>query len=214
MNAQEQQVFKFSQQMNATEQRVESPQQVTSTNTTQIKTSYQEPRVLGRSAHINLSTPIEQLEVLCELPVDFDNLKENGMDLIPELQSQGWITYFNLIYGHIYTNLVKEFWIFTDCDDHYIVSHNLGIKMVITEKSIVTLLNMEKDLGRRIYNINYRAKYMSQEIIPTIFSQNPEERTSSKNQELHKDLKVWLKIILGCIHHRPSSISSDYVNTY
>lgn len=84
---------------------------------------------------------------------------------------------------------------------------------MITEKSIVVLLNMEKTEGRRIYNINPRANYMSQEIIPTIFSQKPEGRTSSKNQELHKNLRVWLKIILGCIHHRQPSIFSDNVNT-
>ena len=108
---------------------------------------------------------------------------------------------------------MKELWRFADCDDDYIISLVLGIKIVVTEKSIAALLNMEKAGGRRIYNINPRAKYMSQEIIPTIFSQNPEGRTSSKNQELHKNLRVWLKIILGCIHHRPSSSSSDYVNT-
>lgn len=63
--------------------------------------------------------------------MDFDNLKENGMDLTPELKNQGWLTYFNRLYGPIYTNLVKEFWRFVDCDDHYIISHVLGIKMVI-----------------------------------------------------------------------------------
>lgn len=190
MNAQEQQVFEFSQEMNAQEQQVESPQQVASTTAFQIITSYQEPHVLDCQAHINLSTPFEQLEVLCELVVDFENLKENGMDLTPELKNQGWLTYFNHLYGPIYTNLVKELWRFADYNDHYIISHILGIKIVITEKSIASLLNMEKGLGIRIYNINPRAKYMSQEIIPTIFSQNPEGRTSSKNQELHKNLRV------------------------
>ncbi|KAI5384544.1 hypothetical protein KIW84_071520 [Lathyrus oleraceus] len=54
-------------------------------------------------------------------------------------------------------------------DDHYIVSYVLGVKIVITKKSITSLLNMEKTGGRRIYNINPRAKYLSQEINPTIF---------------------------------------------
>ena len=61
--------------------------------------------------------------------------------------------------------------------------------MVITEKSIAKLLDMEKERGRRIYNINPRAKYMSQEIIPTIFNQNLEGKTS-KNKELHQNLRV------------------------
>lgn len=31
--------------------------------------------------------------------------------------------------------------------------------------------------------------------------------------ELHQNLRVWLKIILGTVHHRPTSNSSDYINT-
>lgn len=93
--------------------------------------------------------------------VDFENLKDNGMDLTPELKHQGWLIYFNRLYGPIYTNLVKGFWRFADFDDHYIFSHVLGVKVVITEKSIDALLNMEKAGGRRIYNINPRAKYMT-----------------------------------------------------
>lgn len=76
--------------------------------------------------------------------VDFDNLKENGMDLTQELENQGWANYFNRLYGPIYTFLVKEFWIFADCDNHCIVSYVLGLKTVIIEKSISKLLNMEK----------------------------------------------------------------------
>ena len=134
------------------------------------------------------------------------------MDLTQELENQGWDNYFNRIYDPIYTFLVKEFWTFADCDDHYFVSYVLGIKTVITEKSIAKLLNMEKTGGRRIYNINPRAKYMSQKVILTIFSHNSEGK-SYKNKELHQNLRVWLKIILGTIHYRPSSSSSDYINT-
>lgn len=81
MNPQQQQVFEYSQQMNATEQQVEASQQVATLTVTPSTTSYQEPHVLDRPPHINLVTPFEKLEVLCELLVDFDNLKKNGMDL-------------------------------------------------------------------------------------------------------------------------------------
>lgn len=53
---------------------------------------------------------------------------------------------------------------------------------------------------------------MSQEVIPTIFSQNLKGK-SSKNKELHQNLRVWLKIILGTIHHRPAFSFSYYINT-
>lgn len=74
-------------------------------------------------------------------------------------------------------------------------------------------MDMETVGGRRIYNINPMEKYMSQEIIPTTFNQNPEEKTS-KNKKLHQNLRFWLKIILGMIHNRPTSSFSDYINTY
>ena len=67
--------------MNAIEQ-IEASQQVATTITAPSTTSYQEPHVLDHPPYINLANPFEKLEVLCELLVDFDNLKENGMDLI------------------------------------------------------------------------------------------------------------------------------------
>ncbi|XP_050916658.1 uncharacterized protein LOC127131797 [Lathyrus oleraceus] len=111
--------------MNTTEQQVEASQQVATPADAPSITSYQESHVLDRPSHINLSTPFEKLEVLCELLVDFDNLKENGMELTQELKNQGWLTYFNRLYDPIYINLVKEFWRFADCENHYIMSHVL-----------------------------------------------------------------------------------------
>lgn len=127
------------------------------------------------------------------------------------MENQGWGNYFQRLYGPVYTFLVKEFWRFADCDDHCIVSYVLGVKMVITEKSIAKLMNMETVGCRRIYNINHMEKYMSHEIIPSIFAQNPDKKTS--NKEIHQHLRVWLKIILGTIHRRPASRSLDYINT-
>lgn len=80
------------------------------------------------------------------------------MDLTQELKNQGSLSYFNRLYGPIYTYLVKELWRLADCDDHYIMSYVMGIKAVISKKSIAALLNMEKVEGRRIYSINPRAK--------------------------------------------------------
>lgn len=109
MDTQQQQVCEYSQQMDATETHVEAPQQVTTQTTTSSINNYQEPHVLDRPPHINLATPFEKLEVLCELLVDFDNLKRNVIDLTEELEKQGWGNYFKRIYGPVYTFLVKEF---------------------------------------------------------------------------------------------------------
>ncbi|XP_050902501.1 uncharacterized protein LOC127114215 [Lathyrus oleraceus] len=198
--------------MESTEQPSTSSQQTT-TATAAISTPiYKEPHILDRPSHIHLATPFDKLEVLYESLVDFENMKRNEIDLTKELRKKGWENYFQRLYGPIYTYLVKEFWRFVDSGDHHIVSYVLGVKMVITEKSIANLMNMENSGGRRIYNINPRAKYMSQEIILTIFKQNAEGKPS-KNKELHQNLRVWLKIILGIIHHRSTSNSSDYINT-
>ena len=37
-----------------------------------------------------LLTPIDSLEFLCELIVDFVSMKENGYDLTPDVEFQGW----------------------------------------------------------------------------------------------------------------------------
>lgn len=60
---------------------------------------------------ISLSLPIEDLEVLCEMIVDFDNLKANGYDLIGDVKTLGWEKFFNRLKGPVYPELVKKFWI-------------------------------------------------------------------------------------------------------
>ncbi|XP_050919146.1 uncharacterized protein LOC127136651 [Lathyrus oleraceus] len=49
---------------------------------------YKEPHILDREPHINLATPLEKLEVLCESLVDFDNMRRNDIDLTDELRNQ------------------------------------------------------------------------------------------------------------------------------
>lgn len=97
------------------------------------------------------------MEVLYELLVNFDNLKKNGIDLTKELEKQGWGNYFKRLYGPVYTFLMKEFWRLADCDDHYIISYVLEVKMVITEKSIVKLLCMET-MGEEVFTTSTLGK--------------------------------------------------------
>ncbi|XP_050897140.1 leucine-rich repeat extensin-like protein 2 [Lathyrus oleraceus] len=193
MDSQQQSVYNFSQQMDSNEQAPSSSNPNPIVNGVVSTPIYKNPHILDRELHINLATPFEKLEVLCESLVDFQNMRRNGIDLAEELKNQGWGNYFQRLYGPVYTNLVKELWRFADADDHYIVSYVLGDKMVITEKSIAALLGMEKDGGRRIYNINPRAKYLSHEINPTIFKQNA-EGNHSKNEEQHQNLRQGVDI--------------------
>lgn len=54
-------------------------------------------------------TPINQLEVLCETMVDFRSLEENGFDLCPTVEFQGWTKFFDRLIDPVYPLLVKEF---------------------------------------------------------------------------------------------------------
>lgn len=45
---------------------------------------------------------------MCELMVDFDNLKANGFYLYGTLRSQGWEGFFERLKGPVYDQLVKK----------------------------------------------------------------------------------------------------------
>lgn len=57
----------------------------------------------------SLSIPAKKLEVLGELFVEFKNMKDNGIDLLPTVKFQGWERFINLLQDPIFFNLVREF---------------------------------------------------------------------------------------------------------
>ena len=87
-----------------------------------------------------LLTPVKNLEVLSELIVDFESLKENGFDLTAEVKTQRWERYFDRLVGPTFPELVKEFWIHAKIDKHLVVSSVMGKKIVITEDHIARLI--------------------------------------------------------------------------
>src|ERR1044072_9041861 len=91
--------------------------------------------------------PVEQLEVLKESRVNFNNMAANKMDLRQDVAFQVSGHFFERLHGPIYEKIVKEFWKHATCDDHYIVSHVLGRKIVITEKLIARLLQLNHREG-------------------------------------------------------------------
>ena len=87
-----------------------------------------------------LLNPIDSLEVLCELIMDFVSMKENDYDLTPDVEFQGWKKYFNRLLGPIFPRLVKEFWIHATASDHHVTSFVMRKKIVISEDLIVHLI--------------------------------------------------------------------------
>lgn len=58
---------------------------------------------------LNLHTPINELTVLWETIVDFQNLKDNNFDFTETLNVQGWNTFFERLTDPVYPVLVKQF---------------------------------------------------------------------------------------------------------
>lgn len=88
-------------------------------------------------------TPVDQLEVLCELMVDFRSLADNGYDFYRTIQFQGWEKYFDRLIGPVFPTLVKEFWIHATTYPTVIISSVMGKKLMITEKIISQLIGYE-----------------------------------------------------------------------
>ena len=86
---------------------------------------YEEP-------HRTLLTPIDNLEVLSELIIDFESLQENGFNLYEDVTAQGWNRYFDRLLGPTFPILVKEFWIHASSSKHQVTSYVMGRKIVIT----------------------------------------------------------------------------------
>lgn len=101
----------------------------------------------------------------------------------------------------------------TKAEKETITSYVMNRKIVITEKSIVDLIS-HNGKGKRIHNTKINAKREAS-IAPVIFKArtNLEVDKGPSAKDLTNNLRVWFKIIMGCIHHRPNTNSFDYVNT-
>ncbi|XP_057418705.1 uncharacterized protein LOC130712905 [Lotus japonicus] len=154
----------------------------------------------------------KDLQVLCELRVDFKNLAENGLDLLPAVKFQGWEGYFNRLTRPIYYKLVKEFWKHAECDDLQVVSYVLGKKIIITERSIALLLGLDTIRGYRFWANDSKLNKVKDTINSELYANWKSGKSDYKTRELHLDLRIWHKIILNCFNPRPTGSSPDYIN--
>ena len=154
-----------------------------------------------------LLTPINNLEVLSELIVDFGSLQENGFNLYEDVTSQGWNRYFDRLVGQKFPILVKEFWIHASSSNHLVTSYVMGKKIVITEDLISKLIGYNGggviciDMAERCSDVASIAREIFTHGLP-----------SSKIRDLKDHHRIWARIILGCINHRKPTSSPDYIN--
>src|ERR1044072_1197409 len=182
-----------------------------------ISMAIDEEHITKHEAHVHCSFHANTLQVLKEYRVDFDNIAQNSadLDLRTEVISQGWENYFARLHGPVYELLVKEFWRFAVCDNHYVVSHVLGRKVIITEKSIAELLGLPHRQGLRVHGKESSLpaeaiNLMYQEIYIDYSPEKPKKSYTVKT--LQPKSRAWHKIFLGCLNPRPYSSSADYIN--
>src|SRR3954466_3089891 len=99
-------------------------------------------------AHLKTcSIPTAEMEVLCESSVDFENLKAHGFNPDARILAQGWSNYLDRLVGPIYPALVKDFWAHATVTSNAINSFVLGHEVVITEKLVRKLYNLDDEEG-------------------------------------------------------------------
>lgn len=109
--------------------------------------------------------------------------------------------------------LVKQFWDHATTERETITSYVMNRKIVITEKSIADLIGHDGK-GKKVHSANITAK-RDADISLVIFKEgtNFADEKGPSAKDLTNNLRVWFKIIRGCINHRPSTNSSDHINT-
>lgn len=152
-----------------------------------------------------LFTPIDKLEVHCEILVDFRSLADNGFDFQDIVRFQGWEKYFDRLIGPVFPTLIKEFWIHASAYPKVVISSVMGTKFMITEQLIKQLIGYEHE----DVHYNPAARRNMDEISAEVFIFGVH---SNKIKDLKPHYKIWAKIFLGCIFHRNVTNSPDYIN--
>src|SRR3954465_2967389 len=151
--------------------------------------------------------PTKELKVLCESAVDINNLKANGFQCDARILEQGWSKYLDRLVGPIYPELVKDFWVHATVTPTAIISFVLGHEVVITEKLIRKLYNLDDEEGWFGLQPNTVDWTLVEKQISTVFGID-----SHNTGTLRPFYKAWAEIILGSLHHRKRMLSSSYIS--
>lgn len=89
---------------------------------------------------VTLSTKLGSLHVLRDSLVDFQNLKDNGFNLLTDVNFQGCENYFNRLNCPVYPHLMKDFGVHEKSYVYQDVSFSKGKKIIINEQRIAKLL--------------------------------------------------------------------------
>src|SRR4051812_36567416 len=151
------------------------------------------------------SIPKDELEVLCELMVDFDNIEENQFHLKEDIIFQGWTSLFAEFVGPVYPDLVKEFWAHAVVAPKAILSFVHGKFVVITENILRVMFDLKNPEGA--FEFDQRADLG--DVLSTLY---PNVKKTQYVKNLRDVYRIWTKILLGCFYHRKGTHASDFIN--
>src|SRR3954466_15516668 len=151
------------------------------------------------------SIPKNELEVLCELMVDFDNIEEHQFHLTEDIIFQGWTSLFAEFVGPVYPDLVKEFWAHAVVAPKAILSFVHGKFIVITENILRVMFDLKNPEGA--FEFDQRADLG--DVLSTLY---PNVKKTKSVKDLRDVYKIWTKILLGCFYHRKGTYAADFIN--
>ncbi|XP_058782227.1 uncharacterized protein LOC131656544 [Vicia villosa] len=152
------------------------------------------------------SIPLNELEVICEMMVDFDNLEAHDIHLKEAMTFHGWQAFFYGLCGPVYPDLVKEFWVHATLMPKANLSIVHGERISITENLLRKLFGLETVEGvsgavpgRTEWEVIYEEIYK-------------DGKESTEIKEMKPSYRILAKILLGCVYHRKATVSSNYVS--
>src|SRR3954469_17003585 len=154
---------------------------------------------------IACSIPKKELEVICELMVDFDSLEEHDFCLKEDIIFRGWTSLFAEFCGPVYPDLVKEFWVHAVVAPKSILSFVHGKFVVVTENILRMMFDLKNPKGA--FEIDQRADW--KDVLSTLYTDVNETKNVKDMKYIYK---IWTKILLGCFYHRKGTHASDFVN--
>lgn len=85
--------------------------------------------------------------VVIEGPGDFEEMMAHGFDFHSTVSQNDWDNFFNMLYGHSYHNLIKEFWVNASVkelnQEYTILSIVYSVPITIIPTSITNTKNCE-----------------------------------------------------------------------
>ncbi|XP_050889948.1 uncharacterized protein LOC127095279 [Lathyrus oleraceus] len=149
-----------------------------------------------------------QLAIIIEGLVDFEEMMNHDFDLQSVVSQNGWDNFFDMIYGPTYPNLIKDFWVNASIQDLNLELDILfvvpGVPITFTPTSIANAINCE-DEGV-VMDILFWKSYLSPHLIFIDLSY------LSKVSSLNSKELVWYHLLISNFLPKNKDLTSLDIN--